>query len=364
MTDAEASSNGSAESSTVAQPEGASSEKETHMTGIYDLVSVLTHKRRSATLDKVRDCPRISPRILRHLLISALKKPVYYQSMGDGSINGVILHLDFKEKKYISIKASKIKLRLCLSWKLFSLHIEELHLSTPELKISIREVKGERNWIRRPFVLKLQLKSFNAHLKQGDVKLSLLGAIIFIEAGSSYMMVLPKELKVQTGRVLLTFDDGLLESEVTNETQTSMALASLMERYVCFLPSKITMELPTLVIQATNRKYSLLQQSSSIDIKFKEIEFGISSLIFQIIKEYLSNNNAAASNPLKVSLSIEKLASKLILQGNQTLVIEATELFYELDHPAIQLNIKTVSVTDTASSETILSSWLSFLLPI
>ncbi|XP_010479669.1 PREDICTED: ubiquitin carboxyl-terminal hydrolase 6 [Camelina sativa] len=48
MTDAEASSNGSGESSTVNQQEGASSGKETHMTGIYDLVAVLTHKGRSA----------------------------------------------------------------------------------------------------------------------------------------------------------------------------------------------------------------------------------------------------------------------------------------------------------------------------
>ncbi|XP_024006178.1 ubiquitin carboxyl-terminal hydrolase 6 isoform X2 [Eutrema salsugineum] len=48
MTDAEASSHGSGESSTVTPQEGASSEKETHMTGIYDLVSVLTHKGRSA----------------------------------------------------------------------------------------------------------------------------------------------------------------------------------------------------------------------------------------------------------------------------------------------------------------------------
>nr|VDD01059.1 unnamed protein product [Brassica oleracea] len=49
MTDAEAPSNESGESSTAAQQEGASSsEKGTHMTGIYDLVSVLTHKGRSA----------------------------------------------------------------------------------------------------------------------------------------------------------------------------------------------------------------------------------------------------------------------------------------------------------------------------
>ncbi|CAF2055318.1 unnamed protein product, partial [Brassica oleracea var. botrytis] len=49
MTDAEASSKESGESSTVTQPEGGSSEKGTlHMTGIYDLVSVLTHKGRSA----------------------------------------------------------------------------------------------------------------------------------------------------------------------------------------------------------------------------------------------------------------------------------------------------------------------------
>jgi ubiquitin carboxyl-terminal hydrolase 14 len=48
MTDAEASANGSGESSTVNPQEGTSSEKETHMTGIYDLVAVLTHKGRSA----------------------------------------------------------------------------------------------------------------------------------------------------------------------------------------------------------------------------------------------------------------------------------------------------------------------------
>ncbi|KAH0920749.1 hypothetical protein HID58_020767 [Brassica napus] len=49
MTDAEASSKESGESSTVTQQEGGSSEKGTlHMTGIYDLVSVLTHKGRSA----------------------------------------------------------------------------------------------------------------------------------------------------------------------------------------------------------------------------------------------------------------------------------------------------------------------------
>jgi ubiquitin carboxyl-terminal hydrolase 14 len=44
MTDAEGSSNQSGESSTGDQQEGASP----HMTGIYDLVSVLTHKGRSA----------------------------------------------------------------------------------------------------------------------------------------------------------------------------------------------------------------------------------------------------------------------------------------------------------------------------
>ncbi|XP_010545625.1 PREDICTED: ubiquitin carboxyl-terminal hydrolase 6 isoform X2 [Tarenaya hassleriana] len=48
MADAEGSSNGSRESSTDNQQEGAPSEREAHMTGIYDLVAVLTHKGRSA----------------------------------------------------------------------------------------------------------------------------------------------------------------------------------------------------------------------------------------------------------------------------------------------------------------------------
>lgn len=48
MLDAEVSSNGSGESSTGTSIEAASSEKEMHLTGVYDLVAVLTHKGRSA----------------------------------------------------------------------------------------------------------------------------------------------------------------------------------------------------------------------------------------------------------------------------------------------------------------------------
>ncbi|XVF26924.1 hypothetical protein REPUB_Repub14bG0062100 [Reevesia pubescens] len=48
MNDAEGSSNASGESSATTSQEGIPSEKETHLTGIYDLVAVLTHKGRSA----------------------------------------------------------------------------------------------------------------------------------------------------------------------------------------------------------------------------------------------------------------------------------------------------------------------------
>lgn len=48
MTDAEGSSTASGESSTTASQEGGPSAKETHFTGVYDLVAVLTHKGRSA----------------------------------------------------------------------------------------------------------------------------------------------------------------------------------------------------------------------------------------------------------------------------------------------------------------------------
>ncbi|XVF25101.1 hypothetical protein REPUB_Repub13aG0184900 [Reevesia pubescens] len=48
MTDAEGSSNASAESSATTSQEGVPSDKETRLTGIYDLVAVLTHKGRSA----------------------------------------------------------------------------------------------------------------------------------------------------------------------------------------------------------------------------------------------------------------------------------------------------------------------------
>ncbi|KAL1551638.1 deubiquitinating enzyme [Salvia divinorum] len=48
MTDAEGSSNASGDSSVSAPGEGAPPEKEKHLTGIYDLVAVLTHKGRSA----------------------------------------------------------------------------------------------------------------------------------------------------------------------------------------------------------------------------------------------------------------------------------------------------------------------------
>ncbi|KDP40803.1 hypothetical protein JCGZ_24802 [Jatropha curcas] len=48
MTDAEGSSNGSGESSKATSEEGDSSDKEPVLTGIYDLVAVLTHKGRSA----------------------------------------------------------------------------------------------------------------------------------------------------------------------------------------------------------------------------------------------------------------------------------------------------------------------------
>ncbi|KAM7254554.1 hypothetical protein ACFE04_003934 [Oxalis oulophora] len=48
MTDAADPSNGSGESSTGASQEGSSSGKKTHLTGVYDLVAVLTHKGRSA----------------------------------------------------------------------------------------------------------------------------------------------------------------------------------------------------------------------------------------------------------------------------------------------------------------------------
>ncbi|OMO66356.1 Ubiquitin [Corchorus olitorius] len=48
MTDAEGSSNASGESSATTPQEGAPSDKETRLTGIYDLVAVLTHKGRSA----------------------------------------------------------------------------------------------------------------------------------------------------------------------------------------------------------------------------------------------------------------------------------------------------------------------------
>ncbi|KAF2301982.1 hypothetical protein GH714_031132 [Hevea brasiliensis] len=48
MTDAEGSSNGSGECFKATSKEGGSSDKESHLTGIYDLVAVLTHKGRSA----------------------------------------------------------------------------------------------------------------------------------------------------------------------------------------------------------------------------------------------------------------------------------------------------------------------------
>ncbi|KAG2722772.1 hypothetical protein I3760_02G141400 [Carya illinoinensis] len=48
MSDAEGSSNGSGELSMTASQEGGPSDSETHLTGIYDLVAVLTHKGRSA----------------------------------------------------------------------------------------------------------------------------------------------------------------------------------------------------------------------------------------------------------------------------------------------------------------------------
>ncbi|KAH7547191.1 ubiquitin carboxyl-terminal hydrolase 6 [Ziziphus jujuba] len=48
MSEAEGSSNGSGETSKATSSEGVSSEKETQVTGIYDLVAVLTHKGRSA----------------------------------------------------------------------------------------------------------------------------------------------------------------------------------------------------------------------------------------------------------------------------------------------------------------------------
>ncbi|KAK9281340.1 hypothetical protein L1049_004240 [Liquidambar formosana] len=48
MSDAEGSSNGSEESSMASSQEGFPSDKETQLTGIYDLVAVLTHKGRSA----------------------------------------------------------------------------------------------------------------------------------------------------------------------------------------------------------------------------------------------------------------------------------------------------------------------------
>ncbi|KAF5453038.1 hypothetical protein F2P56_027985 [Juglans regia] len=48
MSDAEGSSNGSGEPSMTASQEGRPSDSETHLTGIYDLVAVLTHKGRSA----------------------------------------------------------------------------------------------------------------------------------------------------------------------------------------------------------------------------------------------------------------------------------------------------------------------------
>jgi len=48
MKDAEGSSNGSGESSNAISQEGVQPEKEMHLTGIYDLVAVLTHKGRSA----------------------------------------------------------------------------------------------------------------------------------------------------------------------------------------------------------------------------------------------------------------------------------------------------------------------------
>ncbi|XP_052182928.1 ubiquitin carboxyl-terminal hydrolase 6-like [Diospyros lotus] len=48
MTDAEGPSNGSGESSNAISQEGVVPEKEMHLTGIYDLVAVLTHKGRSA----------------------------------------------------------------------------------------------------------------------------------------------------------------------------------------------------------------------------------------------------------------------------------------------------------------------------
>ncbi|KAL6496982.1 deubiquitinating enzyme [Orobanche gracilis] len=47
MTDAEGPSSGS-EDSKSAPGEGVPSEKEKHLTGVYDLVAVLTHKGRSA----------------------------------------------------------------------------------------------------------------------------------------------------------------------------------------------------------------------------------------------------------------------------------------------------------------------------
>ncbi|KAF7124064.1 hypothetical protein RHSIM_Rhsim12G0204700 [Rhododendron simsii] len=48
MNDAEGSSNGSGESSSATSQEGVVPDKEMHLTGIYDLVAVLTHKGRSA----------------------------------------------------------------------------------------------------------------------------------------------------------------------------------------------------------------------------------------------------------------------------------------------------------------------------
>ncbi|RVW51871.1 Ubiquitin carboxyl-terminal hydrolase 6 [Vitis vinifera] len=48
MADAEGSSNRSGESSLATSDEGVPTDKETHLTGIYDLVAVLTHKGRSA----------------------------------------------------------------------------------------------------------------------------------------------------------------------------------------------------------------------------------------------------------------------------------------------------------------------------
>nr|GMD33757.1 ubiquitin carboxyl-terminal hydrolase 6-like [Ipomoea batatas] len=48
MTDAVESSSGSGESSKSAPQEGVLPEKEQHLTGVYDLVAVLTHKGRSA----------------------------------------------------------------------------------------------------------------------------------------------------------------------------------------------------------------------------------------------------------------------------------------------------------------------------